>query len=199
MTEIQYLDPALYRRTPWKNGGGVSIEIARQGGPSWADMGVAWHFGRTTIAGNGPFSDLSGYERLQVVVKGSGLVLVTPDSEIDLRQPFRPQRYDGGLPIVTRLEHAPVDVVNLIADKAKFRIDLRVGSPGETLTCDAGIQIIHAPAGAAAVMLGEKSCTLPDDHAVRLDSDKPTALAVLSGRILIASIVQLPFATLRKP
>jgi len=28
---IALLDPASYRRTPWKNGGGVTIDIAEEG------------------------------------------------------------------------------------------------------------------------------------------------------------------------
>ena len=62
-------------------------------------MGVAWHFGRTAIIEAGPFSDYTGYERLQVVTKGAGLVLVAAGDEIDLRRPMHPRRYDGGTPI----------------------------------------------------------------------------------------------------
>ena len=40
MTEIKYLDPALYRRTPWKNGGGVSIEIANLTGAMYLTLSV---------------------------------------------------------------------------------------------------------------------------------------------------------------
>ena len=183
MPAVQYLDPAQYRRTPWKNGGGVSIEIARAGSASWEAMGVAWHYGRTSIVANGPFSDLTGYDRLQVVVEGSGLVLVTPEGEIDLRQSFRPQRYDGGTPVVTRLETGSVDVVNLIADRRKFRIDLRAATPGEQLACAPGIQIVHAPAEAAALELDGSPCALSPDQAVRIGSDTPTTSLILAVRL----------------
>ncbi|HEX9327417.1 MAG TPA: HutD family protein, partial [Reyranella sp.] len=52
--------------------------------------GDVWRFSRTPIAVAGPFSDYSGFDRLQVVVTGSGLVLQTPTGEIDVRRPFRP-------------------------------------------------------------------------------------------------------------
>ena len=38
---ITLLDPAGYRRTPWKNGGGVTVDIA--------EHKDAWRFGRTPI------------------------------------------------------------------------------------------------------------------------------------------------------
>jgi uncharacterized protein len=46
---ITPLDPAGYRRTPWKNGGGVTVDIA--------EHEDAWRFGRTPITTAGPFSD----------------------------------------------------------------------------------------------------------------------------------------------
>jgi environmental stress-induced protein Ves len=69
---ITPLDPAGYRRTPWKNGGGVTVDIA--------EHEDAWRFGRTPITTSGPFSDYSGFDRAQVLVAGRGLVLQTPTS-----------------------------------------------------------------------------------------------------------------------
>ena len=84
---IARLDPGRYLRTPWKNGGGVSIDIASDG--------EVWRFGRTPITAAGPFSDYTGFDRMQVLVAGGGLVLETPDGEIDVRRPFRPVRFAG--------------------------------------------------------------------------------------------------------
>ena len=62
----------------------------------------------------GAFSDLSGFDREQVLVCGQGLVLETPSGEIDVRQPFKPVRFAGETGIVSRLEAGPVEVVNLL-------------------------------------------------------------------------------------
>lgn len=194
MTEIEVLDPAGYSRVPWKNGGGISVEIAREGGVGWADHGLAWTYGRTSIVAAGPFSDLSGFERLQVVIKGTGLVLVSPSGEIDLRTPFRPQRYDGGLPIVTRLENGAVEVANLIADRRRFRIDMHVIAPGAALSCRPGWHIVHAADAAATVEFSGETYSVLEDHAVRLHVQIPTLLSVAAGRVVVASI--LPAASL---
>ena len=62
MTHLTRLDPSQYRRTPWKNGGGVTVDIAEQDD--------VWRFGRTPIAASGPFSDYAGFDRVQVLVGG---------------------------------------------------------------------------------------------------------------------------------
>lgn len=187
---LEHLDPANYLRVPWKNGRGVLVDIARQG-DGWDGAGLIWHYGRTAIIEPGPFSDLSGYERLQVVIKGQGLVLVTPAGDIDLREPFRPRRYDGGTPIVTRLEQGPVEVANLIADRRKVEIDLRVASSGDVIACRPGEHIVHAAAETACVTILDETCPLREDHAVRFRCATAIGIQVGSGRVLIASVYPL--------
>ena len=187
-TAIERLEPTGYRRMPWKNGGGVLVSIDGDGGGDWAGGKLTWHYGRTAIVAPGPFSDLAGYERLQAVIKGHGLVLVTPSGEIDLRQPFLPQRYDGGTPIRTRLEAGTVEVVNLIADKRLFRIDMRSGVDGASFACAPGVHIVHAAAGPAAVRVGDHRCDLPGDHALRLRVGAEDRVHVVAGRVVIASV-----------
>ncbi len=193
MSHLELLNPESYRRQPWKNGGGELVNISGEGNGSWQNMGVAWQYGRTRIPAPGPFSDLSGYERQQVVIKGRGLVLVTPAGDIDLREPFRPVRYDGATPIVTRLESGAVEVVNLIANRLRFRTNLRVGAAGETLPCEPGLHIIHAADGAAILKLSGSQHALPDDHALRLTGDRPLGIEIAVGRVLIASVHPITF------
>jgi environmental stress-induced protein Ves len=185
------LDPAGFGRAPWKNGGGVTLDIAtaqRPGGSGGWD-GVIWRFGRTAIVSEAPFSDLSGYDRWQVVVSGAGLVLETPSAPIDLREAFRPVTYDGGLPIRSRLEQGPVEVVNLIGDRLLVATALAVPAIGETTTLPAGLHIAYAPAEAAAMTLDGRRTALPAGHALRIEADGATAFAVEAGRVLVASIL----------
>ncbi len=192
MIEVQLLRSENYQRIPWKNGRGELIVIAREGGNTWDGTGekgsVAWHFGRTSIVEEGPFSDYTGYERLQVVVGGAGLVLVAPDHEIDLRVPMRPERYDGGTPIRTRLEQGPVEVVNLIAVRARFDINLRVGRAGATLACGAGSHIVYVPSAAARIRVGDRDHVIEQGQALRVDTGAPVEITVASGEVIVGSI-----------
>src|ERR1700712_3306342 len=96
--QITPLEPASYQHMPWKNGGGVTIDIAVTMLPGFAPgswEGIIWRFSRTAIVTSGAFSALSGYARELALVSGAGLVLGTPVGEIDVRQAFKPVRFAG--------------------------------------------------------------------------------------------------------
>lgn len=192
MPLVQPLPAEGHRRIPWRNGRGELVVIDGEGGESWQKMGVAWHFGRTSITEAGPFSDYTGYERLQVVTKGTGLVLIAPDHEIDLRRPMHVRRYDGGTPIRTLLEKGPVEVVNLIADRARFDIDLCVGKAGAALFCKSGRHIVYAPDGSAQIGIDGRAYILAEDHALRVHTAAETKITVKEGQIIIGSVHDRP-------
>ena len=178
---ITPLDPAGYRRTPWKNGGGVTVDIA--------EHEDAWRFGRTPITTPGPFSDYSGFDRAQVLVAGRGLVLRTPDGEIDVRTPFKPVAFAGETSIVSRLESGPVEVVNLIGNRAKVRIDLQVLHAGAAMGRSAGTHIVYAAHGSATLAIDGAAHRLAADHALRLDVGSPTMVACTGGVLLLGSVI----------
>jgi uncharacterized protein len=177
---ITLITPAQYRRLPWKNGGGVSTDIATDA----VTGGEVWRFGRTPIPAPGPFSDYSGYDRVQVLIGGRGLVLDGPDGEIDLRTPFRIVRYKGELPLVSRLEAGPVEVVNLIGLRTNVTVDMQMLDAGQSLRLGKGLHFAYAPSAAAKVDAHD----LPVDHCLRLEAAGPTMLSCGSGHILVASI-----------
>jgi environmental stress-induced protein Ves len=180
---ITRLDPSQYKRTPWRNGGGVTVDIAVEGDE--------WRLGRTPITEPGPFSDYTGYNRLQVLVSGRGLVLDTPDGDIDVRMPFRPVRFAGETPIVSRLEAGPVEVVNLIGRRDAVAIDLHVVDLGSTLTAPRGTHFVYAPKDSATLMVDGATHTLAPDHSLRIEAGQRTIFAGMSGRVLVASIVRV--------
>jgi len=176
------LDPSSYLRTPWKNGGGTTVDIAFEDD--------VWRFGRTPIVKPGPFSDYTGFDRVQVLVSGSGLVLETPTGEIDVRQPFRPVRFTGETPIVSRLEAGPVEVVNLIGRRARVKIDLVVLDEGRTLHVEPGTHFVYTPHGEATVAVQGDERNLMADYALRLDVPVPTRLTGVRSSTLIASVIE---------
>jgi hypothetical protein len=174
------LQPSDYRRTPWKNGGGITIDIAEQD---------SWRFGRTPITAPGPFSDYTGFDRVQVLVAGRGLVLDTPDGEIDVRAPFKPVAFTGETPIASRLEAGPVEVVNLIGSRAQVRIDLQVLRAGAAIGRSAGTHLAYAADGPAALAIDGAAHRLAADHTLRIDMASPTMIACTEGLVLVGSIL----------
>jgi uncharacterized protein len=186
---ITHLAPSAYTRSPWKNGGGVTVDMAEERLPgslpgSWE--GLIWRLGRTTISVPAPFSDLAGFERCQVVIGGSGLVLDTPQGEVDLRQPFVTASYRGEAPISSRLENGPVEVVNLIADRTRAAIRLEVVRAGTGFALTGDVSVLHAPKLSTLRISGELH-TLAADHAIKLD-DPRGQITCETGSLLVASI-----------
>jgi environmental stress-induced protein Ves len=182
MTGITPLNPDDYRSVPWKNGGGVTVDIAFEGD--------VWRFSRTPITEPGPFSDYPGFDRLQVLVAGSGLVLQTPTGEIDVRRPFQPVRFAGETKIVSRLEAGPVEVVNLLGDRSRVRLDLSVLEPGRSRRLGPGLHIAYCPGGHARLQLGEKTYDLEADGGLRIEGDAGTATCPV-GLVVLGSIAPL--------
>jgi len=182
------LDPQAYRRTPWKNGGGVTIDIADAYAPgatagSWS--GMLWRLGRTQIVTPGPFSDLSGYDRILTVIGGRGLVLeIEGGAALDVRAPFAPVRFRGEDRIMSRLEAGPVAVLNLIADR-QHDIDVAILSK-DAHALKAAIAIVYS-LEASTVTVGGVDHALDVDAALRLDG-AGGELAVRRGRVALATI-----------
>jgi len=177
---VTRLDPSRYVRTPWKNGGGVTTDIAFNGD--------TWRFSRTPITVAGPFSDYTGFDRMQVLVAGSGLVLQTPAGDIDVRRPFEPVRFAGETPIVSRLEAGPVQVVNLIGDRSRVRIDLVVMNAGGMGHLGPGLHIAYYPAERAALRLQGEEHDLEADGGLRIEDADGMVATCSAGRIVLGSI-----------
>jgi environmental stress-induced protein Ves len=186
---ITRLDPKTYRRTPWKNGGGVTVDIAdacEAGAQPGNWSGMLWRLGRTQIARPGPFSDLTGYDRILTVIGGRGLVLdIEGGAALDVREPFRPVRFRGEERIASRLEAGPVDVLNLIADRNRA-IDVAIPGDAAARPLDGAVSIVYAIEG-SRVAISDEVFALNADEALRIEGAGLT-LSVRSGRAALACI-----------
>jgi environmental stress-induced protein Ves len=146
---------------------------------------MLWRLGRTQIVEPGPFSDLTGYDRILTVIGGRGLVLeIAGGAALDVREPFRPVRFAGEDRITSRLEDGPVAVFNLMSDR-KHAIDVAIMSAQDARKLGAAINIVYAIED-SAVVVGGQAFALKADAALR--SDDAAELTVRSGRVAVASI-----------
>ena len=153
-----------------------------------ASGGEVWRFGRTPITAAGPFSDYTGFDRMQVLVAGSGLMLETPDGEIDVREPFKPVRFAGETSITSRLETGPVEVVNLMGDRRRVQIDLAVLEAGETQHLGPGLHIAYCPTGPARLRLLGEEYALQADGGLRIEGADGWPANCTAGVILMGSV-----------
>ena len=103
---------ADYLTRPWRNGGGVSHEIAWQEGEDW-------RLGLAEIDRDGPFSDYRGFDRTLTVAQGSGLWLS------DHALGAAPHSFDGAEPVQARVTRGPLVVVNAITRQGRCRHEVR--------------------------------------------------------------------------
>jgi environmental stress-induced protein Ves len=73
-----HLRRARYLSMPWRNGSGVTLEIARE--PA-AGSDFQWRLSLATVATSGPFSTYAGYRRSVTLIDGDGFRLGIGDSD----------------------------------------------------------------------------------------------------------------------
>ena len=105
------LNPDEFQTNPWKNGGGVTHEIARHAvGEGWQ-----WRISIAEVGGDGPFSLFPGMTRILTVIDGAGIDLLSADGVMEARL-HRPVFFPGDLDVTARLVDGPVRNLNLIYD-----------------------------------------------------------------------------------
>lgn len=186
---LEFLDPAAYRHVPWKNGGGVTTDIAGEylpGAEPGGWDGMVWRLSRTRIETPGPFSDLPGYDRLLAVIDGRGLMLHPKGRPpLDVRAPFQPVRFAGEWPIDSELTEGPVGVLNLLGDRTRISIDLSFVAAAEQTTLPPVPAILLA-LSPARLRLDDQAISVPRDGAVRIAG--PGTLAVDDGLVAVATL-----------
>jgi environmental stress-induced protein Ves len=85
---------------PWRNGGGLTREIA-----SWPPGSTLsrfdWRISIAHIASSGPFSVFPGVDRVITLLEGAGVVLHAVDGSVNhhLDQPLQPFAFKGEVPM----------------------------------------------------------------------------------------------------
>lgn len=114
-----------FKTAAWKNGGGVTHEIARH------DDGdvLVWRISLAEVAADGPFSLFAGLTRVLTVIEGAGVDLHSANGVL-AALPLVPVRFSGGTPIDGRLRDGPCRDVNLIFDATRIAASASVLRPG---------------------------------------------------------------------
>ncbi len=186
---IVRLEPSSYRHTPWKNGGGVTVDIAAEyedGAEPGGWDGVLWRLGRTRIETPGPFSDLPRLDRILTVIDGHGLTLRAENGMVlDARRRFTPVAFPGEWPIASELASGPVGVVNLMGDRRRVRIGLEIVREGSRGRLAADLAVIYGPAPCSVVLDGEH-LDVRADEALLVSGMAAADIAAGSGTALLA-------------
>ncbi|WP_405532809.1 HutD family protein [Streptomyces avidinii] len=137
---IRILRAADRTATVWKNGGGVTREIAAW--PEGAGMDdFGWRVSLAEVAADGPFSAFPGIGRTLTLAEGAGMDLTVGGVRRLVAERYAPQDFPGDEPTDCRLLSGPVVNFNVMYRRGaveartavvRGRSALAVG-PGETL------------------------------------------------------------------
>ncbi|KRA57281.1 hypothetical protein ASD89_06235 [Caulobacter sp. Root656] len=115
--------------TPWRNGGGVTREVA-----AWPpDAGLDafdWRISLADVAADGPFSAFPGVDRVLTVIVGDGLVLEIDGRPVSL-EPGEPLAFPGEAVVEARLTAGPIRDLNVMVRRGVWtaRVEPWRGNP----------------------------------------------------------------------
>jgi uncharacterized protein len=194
--------------TPWKNGGGVTREIAA-GGPDGPLAGAAafdafsWRVSVADVAQPGPFSRFDGVDRTLVLLSGAGMTLVEDGgARHALARPLDRLAFAGEASLRAELHDGPTRDFNLMVRRARARGDVAVWCGGTRERLAADVALLFCVAGELAVTLDGRADThtLRPFDTLRIDGPAADAFCTVSGEgTLLAVRVTLvnPTATVR--
>lgn len=121
---------------PWKNGGGVTREIAA--GPAGASLNdFAWRLSIADVADEGAFSVFAGIDRVLVLLDGAGMRLHEAQGAVHaLDMPLAMARFAGETPIHATLTRGPTRDFNVMTRRDKARATVHAYAETRALDID---------------------------------------------------------------
>ncbi|WP_438462111.1 HutD/Ves family protein [Marinomonas sp. PE14-40] len=119
MSQETLITQAQFRRMPWKNGKGETLELLKLED----EKGVKFRISQAAVSESGVFSDFSGLERHLVLIAGKGMRLehqseqghVTHD---DLLHELDIATFYGGDMTTSELLNGPIEDLNIMVRRA---------------------------------------------------------------------------------
>lgn len=191
---IKHLTHKDYSRQPWKNGGGITLEIARED----LEHRMLWRVSLANVSSSGPFSDFTGYRRTIMLLSGEGMVLrAAGDVEVRLDRPHLPYEFDGSLAVDCQLIDGPVEDFNLIVDAAHAKGTLGVldiDATPTTIRIAHDVLLLFVLSGMLKVYAAGQTFNLGEREMLRMDHKdqrlEGACLSVLAGggRVQLARV-----------
>ena len=160
-----------YRRMPWKNGGGETVEIARF--PAGGDLsGFDWRISMATVAEDGPFSVFPGIDRTLAILDGAGMELVIGGEKPALMtEAGEPLAFPADSPTDARLVAGPITDLNLMTRRGVFSHRMERRALPCRVAAEAGSQVFVLSGAGATVIREGQSLPLGHRDCVVLDAD----------------------------
>lgn len=159
MAQDQLITQAMFRRMPWKNGKGETLELMKLEDES----GIKFRISQAAVAQSGTFSDFSGLERHLVLIGGKGIRLShqSEQGELthhDLLHELDIATFNGGDMTSSELIGGPIEDLNIMVRQTDTQ---------------AQVQAIYAPCdalskpGSQAYFYANQVCNVSIDRGIK--------------------------------
>lgn len=178
---LELLRAASRTPVPWKNGGGLTREVAIF--PPGSDLETfEWRVSIAEIRGAGAFSRFPGVDRQMMIVSGRLSLAIDAASAITLTPESDALAFPGDVPVFAEPLGAPVTDLNLMTRRARCTATLtrRLAQPSAVLEPGAGTTLLVALAG-LVVRRGAAELALDELDAVRTGGGGGCTITARSG------------------
>ncbi|MGO8496260.1 HutD family protein [Rhizobium ruizarguesonis] len=180
-----------YKRMPWKNGKGETVEIAVFP-PDASINDFDWRISMATVAEDGPFSIFPDIDRTLAILDGNGMVLdVDGSSPVLLTTASDPLAFPADVPVAARLEDGAITDLNVMTRRkgpthTLIRIDVD-GSKAVPLPPSTCLLLCHR--GALSFRRDGDTGALAAGDALLIEEEEATVLKIDGeARCYLASI-----------
>ena len=172
---ITLLPAASRAATPWRNGGGITREIAASpAGASLADFD--WRISMAEISAQGPFSTFQGIDRILTVISGTLTLAIEGQAPVTLSPNTQPFAFPGEAPCVGSPQNGPAADLNVMLRRERYKADLR-RTASETGQLNTNICVLVALNESAATV-SERTFQLNQFDALLIENHANVAIAL---------------------
>ena len=153
------------RTTRWRNGGGVTHELAVW--PDGADLsGFDARLSMAEVAADGPFSAFPGIDRTLAVLEGGPIRLSFGGAEVLMTANGPPLSFPGEAPIHARLDAGPVLDLNIMTRRGTCVHQMVEISAGDNLPWSTVALVAREKSKVANAVLSLGDCIVFPDSAI---------------------------------
>jgi len=188
---MRLLPAAAHRRMPWKNGGGVTTEIAVF--PPEAGLeDFSWRISMARVETDGPFSLFPGIDRTLMLLDGQGLHLTVEGQEVHhLALPYETAAFAADVAASARLGAGPITDLNVMTRRGVCAAEVglvRVAGECRLPAADT-VRFIIAEADGLSVDAGRGAVVLGRCDAVAVDPGE--AVVLTAGETCSAIVIAI--------
>ncbi|KAB0571670.1 HutD/Ves family protein [Brucella pituitosa] len=191
--EFKVLKAQDHRRMPWKNGGGVTVEIAIHPINASVDN-FDWRISTATVANDGPFSVFPDIDRTLSVLEGIGIVLDVEGLETTLSRETAPFAFAADASSGARLIDGTITDLNVMTRRGRFthQVERIVTNDSAVIASDRGTMLVFCAEGNFELKSDSRIAHLGQHDCLILSGEAQFSVELIGkGIVYKISIIQL--------